>query len=113
VEKCVFGALLMFASVSGAQERANQPRYWLEKGAGYAVCQEFLANLNAFPPEEPPLMCEQKIHPSHPEFTRPVWEEMEIEANIRLIHQAESLAFTPIGAAPKSFEEWSHYSANG
>ena len=25
------------------------------------------------------MVCEQKIHPSHPEFTRPLWEEMKKE----------------------------------
>ena len=103
----VVGVLVLMAASAVAQE-PTQPRYWLEQGEGYPVCQDFLANLNAFPLEEPPQMCEQKIHPTHPEFTRPLWEEMDIEANIRLIHQAESLLprFTPIGTEPKPFEEW-------
>jgi hypothetical protein len=107
MHKGLFGALTVVVTAAGAQE-ASEPRYWLQQGEGYPVCQDFLANLNAFPPEEPPLMCEQKIHPTHPEFTRPVWEEMAIEANLKLVHEAESLLrrFTPIGAEPKPFEEW-------
>jgi hypothetical protein len=103
----LFGALTVIAAAVGAQE-SREPRYWLEQGGGYPVCQDFLANLNAFPPDEPPLMCEQKIHPTHPEFTLPVWEEMDIDANLGLVHEAESLLrrFTPIGAEPKTFEEW-------
>jgi hypothetical protein len=84
------------------------PRYRLVKGKGFTVCEAFLKNLNAFPPAEPPMVCEQKIHPSHPEFRTPKWEELNIEDNLTLVHAAESqlLEFTPTGQKPSAFGEW-------
>jgi hypothetical protein len=99
---------VLFSSRLGAQELQEEPLYRLWQGSGYPVCTAFLENLNAFPRDEPPMGCEQKIHPSHPEFTRPVWEDMDVNTNLPLIYDAERLLwrFTPIGTDAKPFAEW-------
>jgi hypothetical protein len=104
----LFGTWMVFISAAKAQEELSEPRYWLKQGEGYPVCQDFLANLNAFPPNEPPMVCEQKIHTTHSEFTLPTWESMDVEANLPLIFDAESLLwrFTPVGTSPPDFEAW-------
>ena len=107
---------VLFLSISPqtyAADSMDPSRYRLVEGNGYTVCEAFLKNLNAFPKDEPPMVCEQKIHPSHPEFTRPLWEEMNVQNNLKLIYQAESLMvrFTPSTTTPKPYtpqpyEEW-------
>src|SRR6267142_194097 len=84
------------------------PRYRLVNGKGYSVCEAFLKNLNAFTEAEPPMLCEQKLHPSHPEFKIPKWEELNIDNNLQLVYAAESQLweFTPIGQKPSPFDEW-------
>jgi hypothetical protein len=78
------------------------------EGKGYAVCEAFLKNLNAFPANELPMVCTPKAHPTHPEFSTPKWEEMDVQSNLKLIHAAESqlLRFTRAGAKPLSYEQW-------
>jgi hypothetical protein len=104
----LFGLVMWAAIAAIAQEPKRQGRFWLFEGDGYPVCDAFLGSLNALPPEEPALSCEQRVHASHPEFTRPSWEEMDIDANLRLIHQAESLLwmFTRPGTQAKAYDEW-------
>jgi hypothetical protein len=100
------GFLSWMVVAAAAQEPPRELRYWLEQGEGYPVCRDFLANLNAFSPKEALRMCEEKLHPTHPEFTWAAWEEMDIEANLALVHQAEGLLFAPLRAVPIPFEEW-------
>jgi hypothetical protein len=99
----------LFLACVGLQDAAAaEPRYRLVEGKGYTVCEAFLKNLNAFPSDEPPMVCEQRVHPTHPEFTRPTWEELDIQKHLTLIYEAESLLwkFTPIGSKAKPFDEW-------
>jgi len=111
----ILTAFLWASAVAGgvfdllAQEQApSAPSYWLKQGDGYPVCHDFLENLNAFPRENPAMVCEQEIHPTHAEFTRPVWEEMDVEANLRLVFDAEGMLwrFTPIGTSAPDFNVW-------
>lgn len=104
----LLGSMLMFTGVAHGADATNKPRYRLIQGMGYTACEAFLRNLNAFPPEEPAMICEQKIHPSHPEFSLPDWEEMDVQNNLQLIYEIESKLwiFTPIGKTPEPLEEW-------
>lgn len=104
----LFGVLALVAGCACAQEPASAPSYWLKQGVGYPVCRDFLDNLNAFPPEEPPMVCEQKIHPTHSEFGRPAWEEMDIDTNLELIRDAERLLlrFNPTRSVGPDFADW-------
>ena len=97
------------ASASSASS-PSKPRYRIIQGKGYTVCEAFLKNLNAFPPDEPPMVCEQKIHPTHPEFSRPTWEEMDVQSNLKLIYEVEGLHWRFRSIDAKPFEEWEkHY----
>lgn len=100
--------LALTAFASRAQEPNDEGRYWLKQGGGYPVCRAFLDNFNAFPGDEPPMVCEQKVHPSHPEFDLPLWEELAIARNLKLIYEAEGLLrkFTPTGTVSPTFERW-------
>jgi hypothetical protein len=100
-------------AVSPAAEPQSSPaksagRYRLDLAKGWAACEAFLKNLNAFPASDPPMLCEQKIHPTHPEFSKPKWRDMDVQGNLRLIYDAEiqSARFTPAGNKPKPFDEW-------
>jgi hypothetical protein len=42
-------------------------------------CRAYLANLNAFPPETPPMVCEAMIHPAFPDFSKPAWRQWSAE----------------------------------
>jgi hypothetical protein len=103
-----FWLVVLAAASTDGQEIGGGKPYWLKQGEGYPVCRDFLENVNDFPVSEPPMVCEQKIHPAHPEFAHPIWEEMDIEGNLRLIFDAESLLwrFTPIGSSPPDFAVW-------
>jgi hypothetical protein len=84
------------------------PRYRLTTGKGYAYCEAFLKNLNAFPATDPPMICEQKLHPSHPELSDAKWEELDIQSNLKLIYAAEGLhpMFTHVGTKQADFATW-------
>jgi hypothetical protein len=108
---CMSALLLPCASLSAEKTVSTAPssgRYRLDVGKGYTVCESFLRNLNAFPATDKPMMCEQKIHPSHPEFTKPSWQGMDVQGNLRLIYDAEALSnrFSPAGSTKKPFNEW-------
>lgn len=38
-------------------------------------CMAYLENLNSFPPETPPMVCEAKINPAFPDFNKPNWRK--------------------------------------
>lgn len=101
-------ALGLFALVANAQQPPGSPRYRLTQGAGYPVCRALLNNFNSFPLDEPPMACEQKIHPTHREFIRPAWEELDVAANLQMVYEAEGLLkrFTPSGTTQSPREEW-------
>ena len=93
---------------SATSKTAASGRYRLVQGKGYTVCEQFLKNLNAFPVTDPPMVCEQKIHPTHPEFSKPQWEEMDVQGNLKLIFAIEShlARFTAKLKAPLNYNTW-------
>lgn len=97
------GGLTGFA-VLAAEPLPDTP-YRLVEGRGYTVCEAFLKNLNAF---NEPMVCDLKVHPSHSEFSSLEWEELDVQSNLKLVYEAESLLvlLTPTGTKPKPFEEW-------
>jgi hypothetical protein len=103
-----FALFILTSGTARAQEPASEPPDRIANGNGYTVCEAFLGNLNAFPADEPAMICEQEIRQEHPEFSRPVWEDLEVSKHLRLIYNAERLLwrFTPIGTEAKPFEEW-------
>lgn len=82
-------SMLLIAGRPMAADKSDKGKYRLVNGKGYTVCEAFLKNLNAFPDNEPPMVCEQKIHPTHPEFSKPQWEEMDVQSNLNIVHAAE------------------------
>lgn len=60
--------------------------YVLVLGKGVEVCEAFLKNLNSFP-GDPPMVCERKIHPNFPEFSKPTWQPMDPREHFDLIEQ--------------------------
>jgi hypothetical protein len=68
---------------------AAQPRYKMVAGKGYGVCEAYLKHLNAFPPTEPPMICEHKINPKFKDISEPKWEELDIASNMKLVYEAD------------------------
>lgn len=103
----VIAGLPMSSGVAG-DGGGSTSRYQLTKGRGYSVCEAFLRNLNAFPSSEPPMVCEQKIDGSYPQFSRPGWEHLEIERNLQIAYTAELMIpmLTPAGTQPPPFTQW-------
>jgi hypothetical protein len=58
--------------------------------------------------DEPPMVCEQKVHPTHPEFARPTWVDLDLESNLQMVYNAEGflVRFTPSGTTQPRREEW-------
>lgn len=54
-----------------------EPRYRLALGKGTSVCEAYLKHLNAFPLEEPAMICERKLHPTFTNIKKPEWEEID------------------------------------
>jgi hypothetical protein len=100
--------VVVLASVLLTGTGEAEPKYRLVQGKGYTVCETFLKNLNAFPRSDPPMICQQKIHPSSKGFRWPVWEDLDLQSNLPLIYAAESLLpmFTKVGTKAPEFEEW-------
>ena len=53
-------------------DMASAGDYALVVGKGIDVCEAYLKNLNSFP-NDPPMVCERKVNPKFPEFSKPVW----------------------------------------
>jgi hypothetical protein len=101
------GLLICVASVAFAG--APAPRYRLVNGKGTTVCEAFLKNLNAFPESDPPMACEVEVHASHPDFSLPHWESMDIQTNLKIIYAAESQMPTLNGRSgipPLPYDAW-------
>jgi len=86
------GAFATTACAAGKAVRPdkNQARYKLEAGKGYTVCERYVRMMNAFPPDEPPMICEQKFRPDFPDFAMPKWENMDVKENLDLIMRLET-----------------------
>jgi hypothetical protein len=79
----VLGVLwLLIADVATAGE------YVLMLGKGIEVCEAFLKNLNSFP-DDPPMVCDRKVNPKFPEFSKPAWQPLDALKNLDLIEQIE------------------------
>jgi hypothetical protein len=79
----VLGLLwLMIADVATAGE------YVLVLGKGIEVCEAYLKNLNSFP-DDPPMVCEQKVNPKFPELSKPVWQPLDVQEHFDLLEQIE------------------------
>jgi len=62
--------------------------YEIVRGYGREVCEAFLKNLNSFP-QEPPMVCERKLNPKFPEFTRPDWHPLDPLQYRELVRQID------------------------
>ncbi len=49
--------------------------YVLVKGKGVEVCEEYGKNLNSFPPDTQPPICEAKINQKFADFKKPKWRK--------------------------------------
>ncbi|OQW33694.1 MAG: hypothetical protein A4C66_13235 [Nitrospira sp. HN-bin3] len=69
-------------------DMASAGDYALVVGKGIDVCEAYLKNLNSFP-NDPPMVCERKVNPKFPEFSKPVWQPMDAVENLGLLEQIE------------------------
>jgi hypothetical protein len=109
VSKQISRGMLLLAASASLSVLAAGPRYRLVNGKGYTVCEAFLKNLNAFPATERPMICEQKIHPTHLEFSLPKWEVMDVQSNLKIIYAAESQIvelYDRPGEVKPSYDKW-------
>lgn len=91
---------LRFRFCAGVGDGCTQP------GRGYTVCERFLQMINALPSNEPPPVCEIKLPPSITDFALPMWEDMPIAENMRLIYDMEMHRLNNAGRVPT---EWKQY----
>lgn len=82
--RCVFSrqALLAIACLSATSAFAGN--YEIVKGKGVELCEAYARNLNSFHPSQP-LTCERKINPASKKFAAPVWDQVDLENNKRLL----------------------------
>jgi len=67
---------------------ATAGEYLLVLGKGVKVCEAYLRNLNSFP-DDPPMVCERKVNPKFPEFSKPTWQSLNALKHLDLIEQIE------------------------
>lgn len=96
----------------------KQPRYRLVLGKGTSVCESYLKHLNAFPLEEPAMICERKLHSSFKNLAKPKWEEIDLWQHLDWVYEIDYFLLFPshpnedyyayIGHGKKTltFEEW-------
>lgn len=109
--------IIIHISCAWSQED-QQPRYRLAFGKGTSVCEDYLKHLNAFPPDEPAMICERKIHPNLTEFKSPEWEEIDIFKHLEWVyeidyqlhfphHKNENFyGYTSVGKKAMDFDTW-------
>jgi len=69
----LFLALLFFPAFGFAEE------YVFEKGAGLELCGQYHENIEWFHPRD--IACDRKFRPEFKEFSKPKWEEWDLNAN--------------------------------
>ncbi len=62
--------------------------YVLVLGKGIEVCEAYLKNLNSFP-NDPPMVCERKVNPKFPEFSKPTWQPLDALEHLDLLEQIQ------------------------
>lgn len=112
----VFSMALM-TPFAYAQEKL-QPRYRLVLGKGTSVCESYLKHLNAFPLEEPAMICERKLNPAFKNFEKPKWEEIDLWQHLDWVYEIDYFlhfphhpnedyyGYTGHGKKTLSFDEW-------
>lgn len=94
------------------------PRYRITLGKGTSVCEAYLKHLNAFPREEPAMLCERKLNPAFSNFRKPEWEEIDVWEHLDWVYEIDYLlkfpnhpnedyyGYTLEGKKTLSFENW-------
>lgn len=62
--------------------------YVMVVGKGFEVCEAYFKNLNSFP-SHPPMVCERPLNHKFTEFSKPVWQPVDILQNFDLLRQVE------------------------
>lgn len=68
--------------------------YTLVDGFNHLVCRDLTDNLNRHP-EWPPLACGMRVDNISSKFSMPVWESLEVRANLPLFRQASKDSSSP------------------
>lgn len=118
--------VVMLMTLTFAQAWATSPvapditalRYRITLGKGTSVCEAYLKHLNAFPREEPAMLCERKLHPAFSNFNKPDWEEIDLWQHLDWVYEIDYLlkfpnhpgedysGYTLEGKKTLSFEDW-------
>lgn len=116
-----FFVLMVVVSPVWAASPAGEsppPRYRLTLGKGTSVCEAYLKHLNAFPREEPAMICERKLNPAFSNFRKPDWEEIDVWEHLDWVYEIDYLlkfpnhpgedyfGYTLEGKKALSFEDW-------
>lgn len=62
--------------------------YVMVIGKGVEVCEAYLKNLNSFP-SHLPMVCDRPLNPTFTEFSKPVWQPVDVLQNLDLLRQVE------------------------
>lgn len=65
---------------------AHAGRYEPIKGKGIEVCEAYKKNLESFQDSEP-MACERKINPEFKDFSKPIWENVDLEQHRELFRR--------------------------
>lgn len=92
----------------------KQPRYRLVTGKGTNLCEAYLKQLNAFPVQEPAMICERKLRPLSEGFEKPKWEEINLWQHLDWVYEidyylnkvSDYSSYTPKAEKAVSFEKW-------
>ena len=104
-------SLLLLPCTQAAEPAAPRvwakPRYILQSGRGWGVCEAYVKFLNAMPAGEDPPLCDKKVR-HVPGTSEPAWEELDIETHLSVVHQIELLlGIGRIAPAPlQDFDLW-------
>ncbi len=85
------------ASEGAMQEEADNiasGNFQLVRGKQYALCRDFLRNLELYADEQP-MICDRKYHPSLTKFQKPEWEEVDLRDYRHLLKQMFLMAKAP------------------
>lgn len=64
--------------------------YKLTKDKGWNICRAYVKNLEAVQPTKASLACEVKLDPNMRQFSRPKWEELNIEDHWDVVYFIET-----------------------
>lgn len=85
----------------------KDPNAGCKPGKGYQVCEDYLKDLNAMPPDRKQNACVVWRDPIRKDFTLPDWESLDVLEHLDWIYEMEKKTLRwAANPPPPSFETW-------